>query len=267
LNAGWTDERIKRDLHAEHDRESIRNLRDNIDVYPNGNCVVHHMFGNEVVKTVKNYYEDAYVTAHLEVPGEMFEIAMEKSLEDRGVVGSTSDILNFISKKVQEAIAEDLPTTRRLQFVLGTEAGMVTSIVKSVQEILKAAEGGNNQIEAEIVFPVSSDAVMGVDDDELGVVPGVAGGEGCSTAGGCATCPFMKMNDLDALNDIAEMVMEDSEDHRLKAHLPPNRLEGKMINGVDAIDLGSEPILFMRHFMQNKAMDDTLIQRIKANSY
>merc|ERR1712128_354988 len=181
--------------------------RDNIDVYPNGNCVVHHMFGNEVVKTVKNYYEDAYVTAHLEVPGEMFEIAMEKSLEDRGVVGSTSDILNFISKKVQEAIAEDLPTTRRLQFVLGTEAGMVTSIVKSVQEILKAAEGGNNQIEAEIVFPVSS-----------------------------------------------EMVMEDSEDHRLKAHLPPNRLEGKMINGVDAIDLGSEPILFMRHFMQNKAM-------------
>jgi len=267
LNAGWTDERIKRDLHAEHDRESIRNLRDNIDVYPNGNCVVHHMFGNEVVKTVKNYYEDAYVTAHLEVPGEMFEIAMEKSLEDRGVVGSTSDILNFISKKVQEAIAEDLPTTRRLQFVLGTEAGMVTSIVKSVQEILKAAEGGNNQIEAEIVFPVSSDAVMGVDDDELGVVPGVAGGEGCSTAGGCATCPFMKMNDLDALNDIAEMVMEDSEDHRLKAHLPPNRLEGKMINGVDAIDLGSEPILFMRHFMQNKAMDGELIQRIKANSY
>jgi len=29
------------------------------------------------------------------------------------------------------------------------------------------------------------------------------GGEGCSTAGGCATCPFMKMNDLDALMDVA----------------------------------------------------------------
>ena len=28
------------------------------------------------------------------------------------------------------------------------------------------------------------------------------GGEGCSTAGGCATCPFMKMNDLDALMDV-----------------------------------------------------------------
>jgi len=266
LDAGWSDERIKKDLHPEHDRQSLRNLRDNIDVYPSGNCVVHHMFGNEVVNTVKNYYEDAYVTAHLEVPGEMFEIAMEKSLEGKGVVGSTSDILNFISKKVQEAVEDDLPTTRRLQFVLGTEAGMVTSIVKSVQEILKAAEGGNNQIEAEIVFPVSSDAVMGVDDGDLGVVPGVAGGEGCSTAGGCATCPFMKMNDLDALNDIAEMVI-DKEDCRLKAHLPPNRLEGKMINGVDAIDLGSEPILFMRSFMQNKAMDTQLIQKIKANSY
>merc|ERR1712008_521638 len=107
------------------------------------------------------------------------------------------------------------------------------SIVKSVQEILKAAEGGNNQIEAEIVFPVSSDAVMGVDDDELGVVPGVAGGEGCSTAGGCATCPFMKMNDLDALNDIAEMVKA-TDEFRLNQHLPPSRLKGKQINGVDA---------------------------------
>lgn len=28
------------------------------------------------------------------------------------------------------------------------------------------------------------------------------GGEGCSTAGGCATCPFMKMNNLDALMDV-----------------------------------------------------------------
>ena len=31
------------------------------------------------------------------------------------------------------------------------------------------------------------------------------GGEGCSTAGGCATCPFMKMNDLDALMDVASL--------------------------------------------------------------
>ena len=33
-------------------------------------------------------------------------------------------------------------------------------------------------------------------------MPGVSGGEGCSTAGGCASCPFMKMNDLDSLVDV-----------------------------------------------------------------
>jgi len=266
LNAEWSDERIRRDLHPQHDRKSLRKLRDNIDVYPNGNCVVHHMFGNEVVKTVKESYEDAYVTAHLEVPGEMFEIAMEKSLDGKGVVGSTSDILNFISKKVQKAVSDNVTTPRRLQFVLGTEAGMVTSIVKSLQDILKDAKAGLNGVEAEIIFPVSSEAVMGVDDHDLGVVPGVAGGEGCSTAGGCATCPFMKMNDLDALNDIAEMVIEDADDIRLKGHLPPNRLAGKTIDGVNAIELGSEPIMYMRHFMQNKAMDGKLMQKITANS-
>lgn len=34
------------------------------------------------------------------------------------------------------------------------------------------------------------------------LVYGNAGSEGCSTAGGCATCPFMKMNDLDSLLDV-----------------------------------------------------------------
>ena len=33
----------------------------------------------------------------------------------------------------------------------------------------------------------------------LSVVPGPAGGEGCSLEGGCASCPFMKMNSLQAL--------------------------------------------------------------------
>merc|ERR1719251_88697 len=107
LDAGWSDDRIAKDLHPSHNRETIRRLRDNIDVYPNGNCVVHHMFGNEVVKTVRKYYPDAYVSAHLEVPGEMFEIAMDKSLDGKGVVGSTSDILKFITKKVEETAQAD----------------------------------------------------------------------------------------------------------------------------------------------------------------
>jgi quinolinate synthase len=61
----------------------------------------------------------------------------------------------------------------------------------------------------EIIFPVSSEAVSATgSDDDLAVVPGVQGGEGCSTAGGCATCPFMKMNSLDALVDLLERMPE-----------------------------------------------------------
>jgi len=264
----WDDERIKRELHPAHNQASIRKLRDSIDVYPSGNCVVHHMFGSEVVRTVKEHYDDAYVTAHLEVPGEMFEIALEKSLVNRGVVGSTSNILNFISEKVDEAAAKAANVKAsgdktRLKFILGTEAGMVTSIVKSVQEIL--ARRGCDSVEAEIVFPVAAEAVMGVEDEATGlsVVPGAGGGEGCSTAGGCATCPFMKMNDLDALNDVVDMVLTGEEDiARLRGHLPPDRLQGKMLGGVKATDLGSEPILHMRHFMKEGSMSDDLVRRI-----
>lgn len=245
-------------------------LRDSIDVYPSGNCVVHHMFGSEVVNAVRRNYDDAFVTAHLEVPGEMFEIAMEKSLVGKGTVGSTSDILKFISRKVTEAAEEGGAEKKCLRFILGTEAGMVTSIVKSVRDILEKT--GNENVQAEIVFPVSSEAVMSVDEEDsagqsadLKVVPGVAGGEGCSTAGGCATCPFMKMNDLDALNDIVDMVQEEQMS-KLKAYHPPNRLEGKKIGDVPAIDLGSEPILFMRQFMAEKAMPQELVTKISTGA-
>jgi len=264
----WDDARIARDLHPAHNTESLRRLRDSIDVYPSGNCVVHHMFGSEVVSAVKRNYDDAFVTAHLEVPGEMFEIAMEKSLEGKGVVGSTSDILKFISRKVAEAAESNSTEQNRLKFILGTEAGMVTSIVKSVREILERT--GNDKVEAEIVFPVSSEAVMATDDSAgdsssgLAVVPGVAGGEGCSTAGGCATCPFMKMNDLDALHDVVDMVEADPQSPKLKAFLPPDRVQGKKIDGVSAVELGSEPILFMRQFMQEKAIPDALVKKIGA---
>jgi quinolinate synthase len=264
LDAGWDDEKIARDLHPKHNRQSIQKLKDNIDVFPHGNCVVHHMFGNEVVSTVRENYHDAFVTAHLEVPGEMFEIAMEKSLHGQGVVGSTSDNLKFISTKVASAVKEgDVHpngSKRRLNFILGTAAGMVTSIVKSVQDILSST--GSNNVETEIVFPVSSEAITGVDDDQMAVVPGVSGGEGCSTAGGCATCPFMKMNDLDALSDIADMVIRKRDEIKLKSHLPPQRLLGMKIDGKDAIDLGSEPIIYMRHFMKEKSMPTSLVHKI-----
>ncbi|KAL7516589.1 hypothetical protein ACHAWX_001588 [Stephanocyclus meneghinianus] len=274
---GWDDSRIASQLHPQHNRATIQSLRDNIHVYPAGNCVVHHMFGQSVVDAVANSYSDAYVTAHLEVPGEMFQIALQKSLNDEGVVGSTSNILNFIERKVEEAAKNNNDQSlekKRLKFILGTEAGMVTSIVRSVQDILDSNSCRN--VEAEIIFPVSSDAVMGVDDthsdtDEhiqmLEVVPGVSGGEGCSTAGGCATCPFMKMNDLDAVQDILEMIQtrgnKKSSELTLSKHLPPNRLKGKTIGGRDAIELGSEPIVFMREFMKSKRLSDDLVRRIE----
>jgi quinolinate synthase len=287
LSSGWTDERIKIDLHPDHDRSTIQALRNNMNVYPSGNCVVHHMFGQSVVETVLNDYADAYVTAHLEVPGEMFQIALRKSLMDEGVVGSTSNILNFIERKVEEAAkrsaaadvaadANEKTRTTRLKFILGTEAGMVTSIVRSVQDILESNACQN--VEAEIIFPVSSEAVMGVDNEvadakdgtnsapSLEVVPGVAGGEGCSTAGGCATCPFMKMNDLDAVHDILDMIGQSStgnNEWQLSKHLPPNRLAGKLINGRDAIDFGTEPIVYMREFMKAKRLSDALVERVK----
>jgi len=260
LDSGWSDARIAADLHPQHDRATIRSLRDNINVYPAGNCVVHHMFGRSVVDTVLCDYSDAYVTAHLEVPGEMFQIALRKSLDDEGVVGSTSNILHFIERKVEAAAREGAAGPRRLTFVLGTEAGMVTAIVKSVQGILDAHANGN--VEAEIVFPVSAEAVASADGIE--VVPGVAGGEGCSTAGGCATCPFMKMNDLDAVQDIIDALAVPGHEMRLAKHLPPGGLANKKIGGRDAIEMGTEPIMYMREFMKTNRISDELVEKVEA---
>jgi quinolinate synthase len=281
----WTDERIKTELHPAHTNASLKTLKDNLVVFPQGNCVVHHMFGNQVTDTVKEKYmnePDTFITAHLEVPGEMFDIGMQKSLNDEGVVGSTADILKFISRKVEDAAnssTSDDATDRKLRFILGTEAGMVTSIVEKVQEILGHASSNLNgrRVEAEIIFPVSSEAVMTVEDcgpnsmtseeNELSIVPGVAGGEGCSTAGGCATCPFMKMNDVDALQDIIDLVDDERQGNDrsggiLKKHLPPTRLQGKFINGIEATELGTEAILYMRKFMLSQSMPEELVTKV-----
>jgi quinolinate synthase len=100
---GIFDSRICRELHPQHDRLTIQSLCNNVVVYPGGNCVVHHMFGKLVADAVEQDYPDTYVTAHLEVPGEMFRITPRKSLLDKGVVGSTSNTLGFIERKVGEA--------------------------------------------------------------------------------------------------------------------------------------------------------------------
>ena len=175
---------------------------DYLFLYQDGTCIVHHIFGHEVVEKINEMYCDAFLTAHFEVPGEMFSLAMEAKRRGMGVVGSTQNILDFIKQRVQEAL--DRNVNDHLQFVLGTESGMVTAIVAAVRSLLgsgKSSSGGS-KVKVEIVFPVSSDSMtrtspnssIKMGDIILPVIPGVASGEGCSIHGGCASCPYMKVS-------------------------------------------------------------------------
>ena len=247
-----------RQLHRAHDRESIRSLLPRFHYFEQGTCIVHHMFGQEVVAQVREHYPDVFVTAHLEVPGEMFALALEAQRHGNGVVGSTSNILAFVLGKVDEAIAHGEQSN--LRFILGTEAGMITPIVRQVQDKLRdyASEGGP-EISAEIIFPVASEAVAQDAQSELAVVPGVAGGEGCSTAGGCATCPYMKMNSLHALISLLERVDEEPRSN-LVAFEPRKYVQ--QIRGRTTADLGGEPILHMRGFQRTGELPDALVQDV-----
>ena len=131
-------------------------MLDRFQYFQEGTCIVHHLFGGDVCSIVREAYGDAYITAHFEVPGEMFRLAMEAKKRGMGVVGSTSNILSFIASTVKDQIANR--TTDRLQFILGTESGMITSIVNTVKSVLKGTSSLSD-LEVEIVFPVSSRAI------------------------------------------------------------------------------------------------------------
>lgn len=248
------DEAAIAELHPKHTKQSIASLAKRFDYFRQGNCVVHHMFGAEVVEEVRENYADAFVTAHLEVPGEMFALGLEKRLEGKGAVGSTSNILGFIREKIEAAIAAGDSGT--LQFVLGTEAGMITPIVRTTQKLLQDA---GSDLVAEIIFPVASEAVAQTGDATLPIVPGVSGGEGCSTAGGCATCPYMKMNSLDALLGLCRSVGTGED---LTAFEPRKYTE--LVAGRTAADLGGEAILNMRHYQQQGQLSGALVQDIQS---
>lgn len=208
-----------------------------------------------MVQTLREQYPNALYTAHLEVPGEMFALAAEAALAGRGVVGSTSDILRFIQASVETEL-DGPPRDQPIQFVLGTEAGMITSIVAAVNAQLAAS--ARQDIRVEIVFPVAAEAIVPVPDSPLGIVPGVAAGEGCSVAGGCATCPYMRMNNLDGLLSILAKI------HRNSADLPLYRpqLEHQSIAGRSVAELGAVPILQMRSFQQHGELSAELIDDI-----
>ncbi|XP_075523616.1 quinolinate synthase, chloroplastic [Primulina tabacum] len=264
--AVMSDEEIA-SIHPNHNRNSIKTLIPRLHYFQDGTCIVHHLFGREVVGKINEMYCDAFLTAHFEVPGEMFSLAMEAKRRGMGVVGSTQNILDFIKERVQEALNRNVDD--HLQFVLGTESGMVTSIVVAVRKLLgsmKSDEGA--KVTVEIVFPVSSESVtrtqnstLGETDDllQLHVIPGVASGEGCSLHGGCASCPYMKMNSLSSLLKVCRSLPHDKDS--LSAY-EAGRFSLQTPNGKLIADVGCEPILHMRHFQATKKLPDKLIQQI-----
>merc|ERR1719420_2909618 len=135
---------------------------------------------------------------------------------------------------------------------------MITSVVNAVQDLLKRTE---SEVQVEIVFPVSSAAIVSdtqVNAPEmpfgLQILPGAASGEGCSMEGGCASCPYMKINSLDALLSILSRVAKanSSANSDLAKFAPRNYSE--TIGGRSFAEVGTVPILHMRHFQKHKEM-------------
>lgn len=255
------DEPAIRALHPAHDHASIRALLPRFHWFEQGNCVVHHMFGAQVVAVLERDYADVDITAHLEVPSEMFGLALRAQQRGRGVVGSTADILRHVLARVDQALAQAPHQPERLRFVLGTEAGMVTAIVRGLRQRLAR----DPHVEVEIIFPVASEAIAVTGERALPILPGVAGGEGCSPMGGCATCPFMKMNSLDALFELLErlpLAGQRGDRAELAAFEPEHYAE--RIAGKSIAELGCEPILHMRGFQQSGRLSDALIADMHA---
>lgn len=195
-----SDDQIK-EIHPAHNKNTILKTINRFNYYKSGICIVHHMFGSNIVRSIKNNYWDCYVTAHFEVPGEMFELALAKKRLGMGEIGSTSQIINYIVKKVKDSNG-DAPQ----RFILGTESGMTTKIVDEVIKVI----GDSNKV-VEIIFPVANEAFTRVGTN---IIPGVPTGEGCSISGGCATCKYMNMNDIDKLENLLDMIIRKDDTHK-----------------------------------------------------
>jgi quinolinate synthase len=173
-------------------------------------------------------------------------------------VGSTSNILDFIGRRVDRV--NGAPQPAKLQFMLGTEAGMTTAIARKVQERLRARQSsGAAPLEVEIVFPVASEAIAQTGELHLPIVPGVASGDGCSTAGGCATCPYMKLNSLDSLLALIERI-EKEPPESLVAYEP--RAYRERIDGHTVAELGTRSIVWMRDFHKTGKLPVALVDAI-----
>lgn len=170
------------------------------------------------------------------------------------------------------------PHSEHMQFVLGTEAGMITSIVRKVQKVLRSS--GRKDVTVEIVFPVSPRSITTAKQATspsakpvelpggLSVLPGPAAGEGCSTEGGCAACPYMRMNTLAALRSVCERVGAGAAAEAMLEGYRPRPYAERMPDGRTVAQAGCVPILHMRHFQTQKELPQALVQdmltRVKA---
>eukprot|EP00727_Mastigamoeba_balamuthi_P004677 m51a1_g14207 putative quinolinate synthetase a subunit (527) ;mRNA; r:156357-158303 len=251
------DDGPARAAHPEHTRESVRAVGERMRTFLDGYCLVHHLFGADVVRRIRTLYAGAYATAHLEVPGEMFEYALEAQAKGRGVVGATSDILKFIAQVVEQRLAAG--DASRVQFLLGTESGMATSVVRRVQQALAAKP--DVKLEVELIFPVSSQAFAVTGDAHVPIVPGVPGGEGCSATGGCASCPFMKMNTLAAMRSVLAAIGGPKQ-AELAKYMPKQYTDKTAVAGKNVAEVGVIPILAMRHFQRNGTFSQELVDKV-----
>ena len=92
----------------------------------------------------------------------------------------------------------------------------------------------------------------------------MAGGEGCSTAGGCATCPYMKMNSLEALEKLVEsigVVSEEEKDIQSLQKFHP-KAYSELLDGKTRAEVGGEPILHMRHFQSKGVLPQELVDHV-----
>jgi quinolinate synthase len=245
-----------RALHPGHDHRSVARLLERFHFFTGGICIVHHSFGDKILELVQRDHPDAMIAAHLEVPGEMFASALEGQRRGAGVVGSTSNILQFIAGAVEAAVRRREPA--HLKFVLATEPGMVTSIVRRVSALLQDGRAaGSREISVEIIFPVARDAIAVSPDSDLRIVPGVPQGEGCSNAGGCSICPYMKMNSLSNLLSLLARIGSTAPD-KLAGFEP--RVYSESINGRSVAELGGETILHMRAYQQTGRLPEGLLE-------
>ena len=117
------------------------------------------------------------------------------------------------------------------------------------------------------------------------MIPGPASGEGCSAEGGCASCPYMKMNTLSALLDVCACVGAGGDKGLLLAARRATRHEEALssVIGVGSsssssasasssaaatvAEVGCAPILHMRHFQRTGVLSDELVADIRGGRW